>query len=793
MEINSYKKSIHAYLVLTKALTEETQVEDILKGFVRGLNSIGYYSVTLGKIDKSSREWIPVFVSCQDEEVVNYIQKVRIKLPEGLPSQHGSVGWAYYTKEAYIIEDVLNHPDTKPWYDFYSLFGIESSTSIPILIEDEVEYVILIHDREKSILEEYKTLLNDIKETLSKYLTNLRMGLKVEKQKEFDTLLAKSYTLLEDNIHNCNDYMLNLLKLIEENTKVDIGIVLKLEENDELQNIGYFTKIEPDSYNRILNLVKSLVRESNDIYFYTCDIANLVIIPIEKIRQILVLCSVDKDYIEPSMKTIFDVLKKTIENNLEKIANKRIIDALIEALNLNSETISMFVVADKDLDKSKELIEQIKNRIIFDPITEIPKEAYFIDIVSEIISTEKNGIYAVAMVDPLDFGYINTAYGFDFGNKTLREIARRLKNTVYEGDFIGKTEADRFLIFMRNIPDENSAYLGLYRILKELSEEYDVEGRKIKLSFRGSIAFYPTDGKTVPELVDRARRALFSGKKEALSIATYNEEVINKSLEILNIRRDIDELLDRKKLWYYWQPIVDENIKIVGLEGLLRLTKNGKLVSPAEFIPILERTRLIEKVETRLIGETIGLNDELRRLKSDIFISVNISALTLKSKNLLEVIKKRDKISNLHLEITESHFLEIDDETLKRINELKESGIKFMIDDFGSGYSNFYYISKLDLDGVKIDRSLITELGVINSIGGNVKLEIRNKRLMQNIKILEAIVKLCHNLGLTVVAEGVENLEQFETLRSMGVRYFQGYLFYRPMPLEEITSILEEH
>ena len=147
--MDSYKSSLEAYTVLIKTLTEESTVEEILKGFVKGLNSIGYYSVTLGRIDKSSGEWTPVFVSCENEEVVNYIQKVRIKLPKGLPTQKGSVGWAYYTKEPYIIEDVLQHPGTKPWYDFYFLFGIKSSASIPILIEGEVEYVIVIHDRKR--------------------------------------------------------------------------------------------------------------------------------------------------------------------------------------------------------------------------------------------------------------------------------------------------------------------------------------------------------------------------------------------------------------------------------------------------------------------------------------------------------------------------------------------------------------------------------------------------------------------------------------------------------------------
>ncbi|MGC9033344.1 MAG: EAL domain-containing protein [Thermosulfidibacteraceae bacterium] len=899
------RKLLDSYKAIIDTIVEERGLEDFLFKIADKLNKIGYYSVTVGRIDQLSNTAIPIYVACKDREYIEFIYSNRIELDDPVPK--GSVGYAYLTGKSYIIEKVEGHPATKPWEEDFRRFSIKSSLSIPIRIDDDIRYIIVIHDKEEKAFKEEYGLIEDIEKSLSKFLAYLASQIKNEKQKEFDIAISKILNLIGITCCDIDTFITGVLEVLEKETRIDTGIIfevnglnlnykyhfLKKKELEPVLNIIKEKKYSEETEKMIeeclaKNVIKVSIRRPMCIPRTkdTQACLSLALIPVAyggNTKFLFFLLSEDHDYFI-SMDTILNVLRGTIEKAAETIQSKRKVEILHEAINQALDTIAIldesfnfifvnkkveeifgykveeligknhnifssklhdkdfveefyntlvnknstfsgiFFYKDKNnrlhkffttiipyiyhdgkkyyisigrsLDKEERLLKQIEDELLYDRITKLPSERYFLELVATIISSEKEKTHAIAIIDPIEFEYINSIYGLQFGNKVLKKIGEKLKSLVYEEDIVGKIEKDKFALLIRNVPDESSAYLALYRILTELGDTFEIDGQNIKLELMGSIALYPSESSTPEELLERAKKALITApKKEHGMIVSYREDVVRTTSEIIKLRSEIDKIIEEKKLVYFWQPIVDENAKICGAEGLLRLFRNGKIIPPNEFIPILERSRIMEKVELRLIEEAMDLTQELKRYKGDFFISVNISPITFESKNFTTKIRKlcieKPLNSSFHIEITESHLMKVEEkEVLNNLYKLREAGIRVIIDDFGSGYSNFKYLMELELDGLKLDRSIINTLNLPAVSNNYIKVDVRDKDTNKRIKIIETIVKVAKELNIEVIAEGVENKNQFEILKDIGIRYFQGFLFYKPLPLEELIDII---
>ncbi len=258
-------------------------------------------------------------------------------------------------------------------------------------------------------------------------------------------------------------------------------------------------------------------------------------------------------------------------------------------------------------------------------------------------------------------------------------------------------------------------------------------------------------------------------------IGFFRKDFETEATKVLSLREQLHSALENKEFVPYFQPYVGADERIAGAESLLRWKRYDTVVPPMEFIPYLEQTDLIKRVEIHVLENVITT---IKDIKKKLPISVNMSKKSLINPNLFRIVMDRIEKHNLDpsllkIEIVERSFID----NFARLNELienfKSKGIGFSIDDFGTGYSSLSYLSKLNVESVKIDISFVRE--------------ITKSKHTRNI--VETIIFLSKKLNIKTIAEGVETKEQFEILKDMGCDYFQGYLFYKPLPKEEFKKV----
>ena len=262
-------------------------------------------------------------------------------------------------------------------------------------------------------------------------------------------------------------------------------------------------------------------------------------------------------------------------------------------------------------------------------------------------------------------------------------------------------------------------------------------------------------------------------------ILRYNSDLL-QSEKMMEIERKLRIALDTDNILCYLQPLYNISHQLYGFEALARLKDiDGTLVSPSTFIPVAEKTGLIDKVDIQVFKKAAAfLSELLKKNQTDLVISVNISVRHLMKNNCIDEIKdilKKSGVPAKHfkIEITESIMIDSDEKALNRINEIKNLGMKIAIDDFGTGYSSLSYLQKFPADMLKIDKSFID---VMNSSESSQK-------------YVASIISIGHILNLEVISEGVESTDQLETLQNIGCDYIQGYIWGKPLPLEEAGKL----
>ena len=424
----------------------------------------------------------------------------------------------------------------------------------------------------------------------------------------------------------------------------------------------------------------------------------------------------------------------------------------------------------------------------YDVLTGLPNRWLLQDRLSQALARARreNCQVAILFLDLDRFKVINDTLGHSAGDLLLRKIAVRLTKGIRECDTIARFGGDEFMAITFLISQAQSAARLAQRILKALLLPFNLHGQEVFIKASIGIALYPIDGTDLESLVKCADSAMYQAKSlGGNTYSFFSPEINTHTMEKLIMESKMHRALEREEFLLYFQPQFDiQTGRMCVAEALLRWQPlDGKLVLPAHFIPLLEETGLIIPVGEWVLGSACAQCKAWQEAGMPLFrIGVNISARQLKQEGFVDMVKKILHETGLdpfylELEITENMIMENILENIELLDKLKGLRIHIAMDDFGTGFSSLKYLKNFPIDRVKIDRSFITH------INNDPKDE----------SIVRTIIALAHNLGMKVVAEGVETEEQFDLLTRLGCDEVQGYYFGKPVPAEEFIDLFMQY
>ncbi len=401
-----------------------------------------------------------------------------------------------------------------------------------------------------------------------------------------------------------------------------------------------------------------------------------------------------------------------------------------------------------------------------------------------IARSERLGYFlAVVFVDLDNFKIINDSLGHAAGDTLLVEVAARLKNCLRSTDIVVRQGGDEFVLVLNDHYRVQSVIGLLKRVLAEVGRPVNLSGREFQVGASLGVAMYPADGGDTMTLLKHADAAMYAAKNKGRNnFQFYTRELNRMADERLNLERAMRLALERDEFEPFFQPKVDAEKRIVGVEALARWdSAEWGMIPPDKFIALAEETGMIAALTDMILGKAFRQVAHWRAQQWPLQLAVNLSPKLFLKGGLPEHLSALARHAGLpqeciELEITENLFLGDDEQALQKLCDLKDAGFQLAMDDFGTGYSSLSYLRRFPLDIIKIDRSLVTGIEHEEEVA----------------KIARAVISLGASLGKTVVAEGVENQAQFDYLRQQGCDEFQGYLFARPLHHEAMSALLLE-
>ena len=441
-----------------------------------------------------------------------------------------------------------------------------------------------------------------------------------------------------------------------------------------------------------------------------------------------------------------------------------------------------------EITKRKRAEEQLLHNAFHDELTDLPNRALLIDRLGHMIEGAKQGedcLFAVLFLDLDRFKIVNDSLGHSTGNQLLIAITYRLESCLHPRDTVARLGGDEFAILLEDIKDASDATRMAEQIQKALKLPFNLNEQEVFITASIGIALSATCYNSPENLLRDAEIAMYRAK--TLGKARYEIFTTNMHAQVitrLRLETDLRRAIEREEFQLHYQPIISlKTLSLTGFEALVRWQHPERgLVSPAEFIPVAEETGLIILLGLWVLHEACQQMYIWQRQFPQIqplSISVNLSIKQFLQPDLIEqidqILKKTGLDSrSLRLEITESCLME-NGESATTMSQLRDLGVHLHIDDFGTGYSSLSYLHRFPVDTLKIDRSFISGMGVNG----------------ENSEIVQTIVALAHNLGMTVTAEGVERAEQLTQLRILQCEYAQGYFFSKPVDSKVAEALIQ--
>ncbi|MCW9012200.1 MAG: EAL domain-containing protein [Gammaproteobacteria bacterium] len=443
----------------------------------------------------------------------------------------------------------------------------------------------------------------------------------------------------------------------------------------------------------------------------------------------------------------------------------------------------------RDISDRKQAEQEIRYRAYYDSLTKLPNRQLLLDRLKQAIVTSRRrqDYNALLFLDLDRFKTINDSLGHSVGDLLLIETANRILSCIREEDTAARFGGDEYVIMLKHLGNEQEhASLHAKRIAEKIQKSFrrafQLKDHELHITSSIGISIFPIENESMEDVIKHADTAMYSAKESGRNkIAFYLSEMHDTVLKRLTLEKDLRQTVKNKQLEVYYQPQINNDRKVIGVEALIRW-QHPELgfINPEEFISIAEDTGIIFDIGNFVLRQAVT---DMLSLQADHcmpdHISINISPHQFRHPDFVGQIKKIIQQFHLEhhvltLEVTEGVIIDNLSETIDKFEQLRGLGARLSLDDFGTGYSSLSYLKRLPLDELKIDKSFVFDV----------------MKDPHDAQLVETIINIAHQFGLDTVAEGVENEEQLQFLKHKSCKIYQGYYYSRPLPLEQLKAFL---
>ncbi|WP_166109757.1 EAL domain-containing protein [Pseudoalteromonas sp. Z9A5] len=460
------------------------------------------------------------------------------------------------------------------------------------------------------------------------------------------------------------------------------------------------------------------------------------------------------------------------------------IDTIYDQNNIAIRRIAIFT----DLTEKKQANETIWRQAHFDHLTDLPNRLELKERLNkQLLNVDSSNNQLVIMLLDIDhFKDINDTLGHHYGDNLLKLVSQRIVQSAKNAEFVARIGGDEFVIVFNHIKSTRHINQIASNILLSLSSALHIEKEEFFISASIGIACAPNDGENTEQLLKAADQAMYKAKSNGRNgFEFFSADMREHAQARMLLLKDLRSAIEQEQFELFYQPIVAlNNLQIHKAEGLIRWQHPNKvLISPIAFIPLAEETRQINAIGQFVFAQALQTLNDIKKLTDNTFqISVNVSPVQLSTPDsgiddwyaMLKAAKL--PASSIVAEITEGLMVNPEALTQRRLKEIVKSGMQLALDDFGTGYSSLAYLQEMDTDYLKIDKRFVDNIQVGS----------------QELALCEAIIVMAHQLGLKVIAEGIETKLQMQLLLDAGCDYGQGYLFSKPLNKSDFMTLLTD-
>ncbi len=683
----------------------------------------------------------------------------------------------FKSSQTQVVNDA--HSDSRINQKLRQLYNIQSSAAVPLIVDEQTIGVLQIasidkfhhyNDHEIKILQAFaqeaaviQTFFEDLKDRrkAETAITQIMQGVSAATGADFFSAMT-----------------INMAKILHADS---CGIVTTLPESaNEVETLAYFhdgsiipnlkymltdTPCEsiigkqPKTFSRDIQKIFP-----NDRHLHEQNIESYVGIPLYDSQNM-------------PLGLLFAMFRKPIENT-----------------EFNESVMRIFAARTSAEIERTQTEKRIKHMAYYDDLTGLPNRVYLHDRIQQAIAhAERNNTRLAVMILDLDhFKKINDSLGHPVGDALLIEVAHRLKQCVRKEDTVARLGGDEFIILQSDFESRESAINHISHIANQLHDalkvHYTVSEHTLMITTSCGIAIYPDDGETAEQLIKHSDTALYKAKEHGRDgYQFFSSEMNAAAVKRLEMESAIHRAIKNNEFEVVYQPkvCISDN-RIIGAEALLRwYDPEHGYISPDNFIPVADETGQIIQLGEFILHQACeqtsrfwcsdGLCDEHNRL------SINVSPRQFKQDDFIDKLQQileqhQTRTDCIELEVTENILIEDTQDVSKKLQALKDIGIKISIDDFGTGYASLRYLQQLPIDMIKIDRSFITH---INDNEGD-------------LAIIKTIITMAKNLNIEIIAEGVETREQLLQLEQLGCPFYQGYYYSKPVSSDSFFKMLQQ-